>query len=220
MKEPICTCGSDCAPGNMHHPSCPSSPESLGVARSHFADFANARFKEAVFESPAKCDEGGTYAEGMRKALEDIAACSDNFAGAVDTFHFMRNLARAALAKNPSPSGQVASEPSNEGSGPVGLGPVQVSSQNHCPEDEEAIIEARHAALAVMAGVQAAYLKDYEFTDGETFEHSPSETELAMIEDAINGLLAESEFVAAFEAWRKLCQPKTRLLENSTKVEP
>ena len=57
------------------------------------------------------------------------------------------------------------------------------------------------AALRIEA-LQADYLADYEYDDGEGGGHSPSELEQLLIEDAINGLLSSEGFIDALTDWR------------------
>jgi hypothetical protein len=60
--------------------------------------------------------------------------------------------ADAALAKNPNPSGQPKSEPSQEGSGPVGLGPYLDAITGALNDLEDGFIRAAKAKLqAVLA---------------------------------------------------------------------
>ncbi len=60
------------------------------------------------------------------------------------------------------------------------------------------------AACKRMQDLLAAYLTDYEFDDGEQCCHAPTETEAALIEDAIQGLLSDEAFLDALVAWRQL----------------
>lgn len=66
--------------------------------------------------------------------------------------------------------------------------------------------ESRFAALEAVEKIETDYIRDYEWTDGESGFHIPTETERLLIEDAIAGLHADERFVAAWDAWRALCR--------------
>lgn len=63
------------------------------------------------------------------------------------------------------------------------------------------------AALDRVQAIVGAYVEEYELDDGENVHHIPDESERAMIEDAIQGLIADDAFVAAWDAWRDVVRP-------------
>lgn len=52
----------------------------------------------------------------------------------------------------------------------------------------------------------AAYLRDYEMSTDDGIDYQPTEFEAVMIEDAIQGLLADHEFLGALAGWLRLKQ--------------
>lgn len=59
-------------------------------------------------------------------------------------------------------------------------------------------------ACRKVSSIQSDYVAEYEFDDGEHQTHYPTDFETLMIEDAIIGLLANEDFVAAFIEWMLL----------------
>lgn len=60
------------------------------------------------------------------------------------------------------------------------------------------------AALFRVEGLIKEYLGNYAYDDGDGAVHTLTETELLIAEDAIQGLLAETEFLDALVEWRLL----------------
>lgn len=53
------------------------------------------------------------------------------------------------------------------------------------------------------------YLRDYKMATDDGADYRPTEFEAALIEDAIQGLLADSEFMGALVGWLRLKQGTT-----------
>lgn len=70
-------------------------------------------------------------------------------------------------------------------------------------------IEARCKALDAVSEAIDRYLSDYEYDDGENCHHLPSESEMILIRDAIQGLLGDGEFLASFNRWQDLLRAMT-----------
>jgi len=64
------------------------------------------------------------------------------------------------------------------------------------------------AAASKMEEIVETYLHDYEFDDGEQHHHIPNETEQLLINDAVNGLLADETFLDALTDWRLLVRAR------------
>lgn len=65
------------------------------------------------------------------------------------------------------------------------------------------------AALAVQHTI-SSYVNDYEM-QGDDGCHTPNEIELALIEDAINGLLVDDDFLKTFNTWQSMIHGKVEL---------
>ena len=70
---------------------------------------------------------------------------------------------------------------------------------------QDPLYPARGAALTALHKHIDQWFKDYEFDDGESFSHSPSEFEQLLIADAFHGLTADESYLRLYSAWRALC---------------
>ncbi len=50
--------------------------------------------------------------------------------------------------------------------------------------------------------IEAGFVESYEFDDGNGGCYRPTEKERVLIADAIAGLMADEDWLAAFDAWR------------------
>lgn len=64
------------------------------------------------------------------------------------------------------------------------------------------------SASKKMQDILAAYLSDYELDDGEGAQYTPSEADQFMIDDAVQGLLADDAFLDALTDWRLLVRAR------------
>ena len=67
---------------------------------------------------------------------------------------------------------------------------------------EQPAKDAIKTALMRLEEVVREFLAIYEYGDGESFCITPSDDESALITDAVHGLLADDDFIEAFEHWR------------------
>lgn len=72
--------------------------------------------------------------------------------------------------------------------------------------NEDMEIAMRRLALEEMEEMIREYVEGYTLEGEDGASYTPSDTDRILIQDAIDGLIAEAEFVERFEQWRKVCQ--------------
>lgn len=84
------------------------------------------------------------------------------------------------------------------------------------------IVKARGERIDAIGKIIDAYMEGYEYygPDGEGLAHNLDAEDRAIIRDAIDGLHADDEFVAAWAAWRALCEPVPVLSQGTGTKEP
>lgn len=63
-------------------------------------------------------------------------------------------------------------------------------------------------ALHQVEGIVQTFVSDYELDSGDGAYYMPTDNERALITDAINGLLANDDFVDALHKWQRLAHDR------------
>lgn len=72
-------------------------------------------------------------------------------------------------------------------------------------EIDDLLTTPRETLSSMAEHALKAYLDGYEFDDGESANYVPTPRERVLIDDAVNGLLADDDWVKHYTAWRAVC---------------